>query len=78
MLSEKLRCFYNLTPNRIQQPSINDGEQMYKIVPELFREELLFAEFELLPDSIAQCENMNSVVTLLQRSGHLYPRVAHA
>ncbi|CAF3018104.1 unnamed protein product [Rotaria sp. Silwood2] len=76
VMTEKLRYFHNLTPNRIQQLTINDCKQMYKIVPGLSSEDLLFTEFELLRDSIEQCENMENVVGLLQKSGHLYPRVA--
>ena len=77
VLNEKSLCFHNLTPNRIQQLNVNDCKIMYKIVPGLSSEELLFTEFDLLRDSIEQCENMNSIVSLLQKSGHLYPRVAH-
>ena len=67
VLNEKLLYFHNLTPNRIQQLTINDCKIMYKIVPGLSSEELLFAEFELLRDPIEQCENMNSIVSLLQK-----------
>ncbi|CAM4810354.1 unnamed protein product [Rotaria magnacalcarata] len=76
VLNGKLLCFHNLTPNRIQQLTVDDCKIMYKIVPGLSSEELLFTEFELLRDSIEQCENMNNVVPLLQKFGHLYPRVA--
>ena len=77
VLNEKSPCFHNVTPNRIQQLTVNDCKIMYKIVPRLSSEELLFTEFELLRDLIEQCENMNSIVSLLQKSGHLYPRVPH-
>ncbi|CAF5224490.1 unnamed protein product, partial [Rotaria magnacalcarata] len=76
VLNGKLLCFHNLTPNRIQQLTVDDCKIMHKIVPGLSSEELLFIEFELLRDSIEQCENMNNAVPLLQKFGHLYPRVA--
>ncbi|CAF5029829.1 unnamed protein product, partial [Rotaria sp. Silwood1] len=54
IMTEKLRYFHNLAPNRIQQLTINDCKQIYKIVPGLSSEDLLFTEFELLRDTIEQ------------------------
>ncbi|CAF1361673.1 unnamed protein product, partial [Rotaria sp. Silwood1] len=54
VMTEKLRYFHNLAPNRIQQLTINDCKQIYKIVPGLSSEDLLSTEFELLRDTIEQ------------------------
>jgi hypothetical protein len=75
-LNDKLKWFINVTPDRIQNLTLSECEQMCEMIPKLTGPSLLFTEFQLLFDQIKECDGMNGVIKLLQQSGHLYPKVS--
>lgn len=76
VLKEKIKWFSNVTPDRIEQLTLAEYEHMCEIVPHLTSPSLLFTEFQLITDQVKECVDMNGVIKLLQKCGHLYPRLS--
>jgi len=77
VLNNKLKCFINVTPDRIQNLTLSECKQMCEIIPKLTDPSLLYTEFQLLSDQIKESDGMSGVMKLLQQSGHLYPKVSN-
>ncbi|CAF3654027.1 unnamed protein product [Rotaria sordida] len=75
-ITNKLRYFHNLSPDRIKQFSFNDAEQLCSIVPGLSSPSLVLTEFELLRQDISACTTIDQVIAHLRTVGHAYPRAS--
>ncbi|CAF2878814.1 unnamed protein product [Rotaria sp. Silwood2] len=75
-ITNKLRYFHNLSPDRIKQFSLNDAEQLCSIVPGLSSPSLVLTEFELLRQAISVCTTIDQVIGHLRTVGHAYPRAS--
>jgi hypothetical protein len=61
VLSEKLKWFVNITPDRIKSLTLNECQHMCELIPNLTSPPLLFTEFQLLSDQIKECDGMNGI-----------------